>query len=109
MADRSVLDIFPGVDLEAFWNDSVYALGAYVDVSPSDALVAAVRAELGYRLPASYLALMRSHNGGVPHRTRCPSPRRTTWADDHVAVDGIMGIGRDKPDALLGAAAATSG
>lgn len=38
------------------------------------------------------------------HKTYCPAPSRTTWAEDHVAVDGIMGIGREKPYSLAGEA-----
>ncbi|SNT65835.1 SMI1-KNR4 cell-wall [Asanoa hainanensis] len=53
-------------------------------------------------LPASYVTLMRSHNGGIPRNTRCPAPSPTTWADDHVSVDGIMGIGRTKRYSLAG-------
>ncbi|MGN9907616.1 SMI1/KNR4 family protein [Phytohabitans sp. LJ34] len=104
MFDGPVQRIFPGVDMDAFWVDTEYALDAYVGAAPSTALIASVEAELGYRLPASYVALMRSHNGGMPHHACCPAPSRTTWAEDHVAVDGIMGIGRAKRYSLAGEA-----
>ncbi|MFI7553274.1 SMI1/KNR4 family protein [Micromonospora sediminimaris] len=71
---------------------------------PSPALIDSVEADLGYRLPASYVALMQSHSGGMPHHTCCPVPSRTTWADTHVAVHGIMGIGREKRYSLAGGA-----
>jgi SUKH superfamily protein len=90
------------LDLGTFWDDNEYALGSYVLPPPSDALIASVEAELGYRLPASYVALMRTHNGGLPRNTCCPAPSRTTWAEDHVAVHGIMGIGHDGPYTLAG-------
>jgi hypothetical protein len=104
MFDELVQRIFPGVNLDTFWDDNEYALGVYVDAPASAALIASIEAELGYRLPASYVTLMRSHNGGMPHNTCCPALSRTTWADDHVAVDGIMGIGRDKRYSLAGEA-----
>jgi hypothetical protein len=104
MFDGLVQRIFPGFDLDTFWDDNEYALGAYVDARPSDPLTASVEAELGYRLPASYVTLMRSHNGGIPHHRCCPAPSRTTWAEDHVAVVGIMGIGREKRYSLAGEA-----
>jgi hypothetical protein len=104
MFDGPVQRIFLGVDLNTFWDDNEYAFSAYIDVDPSTALIASVEAELGYRLPASYVALMRSHNGGMLHHTCCPAPSRTTWAEDHVAVDGIMGIGREKQYSLAGEA-----
>ncbi|WUR57896.1 SMI1/KNR4 family protein [Micromonospora chokoriensis] len=96
--------IFPDLDPYTFWDDNEYALDAYVDVPPAPALIDSVEAELGYRLPASYVTLMRSHNGGMPHHSCCPAPSRTTWADTHVAVDGIMGIGRDKLYSVAGEA-----
>lgn len=89
---------------DPFWDDSDYALESYVGPPPSDALIASVQAELGYRLPASYVAMMRTHNGGLPRNTCCPAPHRTTWAEDHVALHGIMGIGRELPNSLAGEA-----
>jgi hypothetical protein len=102
MVSGPVQRIFPDLDLDAFWDDNEYAMRAYVDAPPSDALIASVEAELGCRLPVSYVALMRAHNGGMPHHTCCPAPNRTTWAEDHVAVHGIMGIGREKRYSLAG-------
>jgi len=94
--------IFSDLDLDAFWDDNEYALRCYVGRPPSEGLILSVEAELGCRLPASYVALMRSHNGGMPRNTCCPAPNRTTWAEDHVAVHGIMGIGREKEYSLAG-------
>jgi SMI1-KNR4 cell-wall len=102
MANGQIQRIFPDLDPDVFWDDNEYALRCYVDRPPSDALIVSVEAELGYRLPASYVALMRSHNGGLPRNTCCPAPNRTTWAEDHVAVHGIMGIGREKEYSLAG-------
>ncbi len=96
MLDETVRRTFAGVPLDSFWDDSDYALEAYVDRTPSAELVASVEAELGYKLPASYVSLMRSHNGGIPRNTACPAPNPTTWADDHVSVHGILGIGRTR-------------
>jgi hypothetical protein len=93
MFDGPVQRTFPDLDLDTFWDDSEYALGAYVDAPTSAALIASVEAELGYRLPASYVTLMRSHNGGIPNNTCCPVPSRTTWAEDHVAVLRFTGQG----------------
>lgn len=102
MYDKIVRRTFPGVALDSFWDDDEYALEAYVDASPSAELVASVQAELGYRLPASYVTLMQWHNGGTPRNTCCPASGPTSWADDHVAVAGIMGIGRNKRYSLAG-------
>jgi hypothetical protein len=94
--------IFSGLDPDAFWADSEYAEATYGGVYPSDEVITSVAAELGFRLPASYVALMRTRNGGIPRNTCCPSPSRTTWAEDHVAVAAIMGIGREQERSLAG-------
>jgi hypothetical protein len=102
MADEQLRRLFPDLDLDAFWKDSEYAESTYGDGCPSDALVASVEAELGFRLPGSYVALMRTRNGGFPRNTCCPAPGKTSWAEDHVAISAIMGIGREKECSLAG-------
>ncbi len=58
--------------------------------------------ELGYKLPASYIWLMKQHNGGIPVNTCYPCDEPTSWAEDHVAITGILGIGREKSYSLCG-------
>jgi hypothetical protein len=94
--------MFEGDDLANFWEDSEYALESYTSPPPSDELIASIEAELGVRLPPSYVALMKTRNGGIP-RNRCyPTREPTSWSADHVAISGIMGIGRDKRYSLCG-------
>lgn len=94
--------MFEGFDFTNFWVDSEYALKEYVSESPSDELIASVEQELGYKLPASYIWLMKQHNGGIPVNTCFPTDEPTSWADDHVAITGIFGIGREKTYSLCG-------
>ncbi|MDZ5603820.1 SMI1/KNR4 family protein [Pseudomonas sp. RP23018S] len=97
------MSAFPDdIDLSTFWDDCDYALKAYIDASPSDACVAEVQAQLGYRLPASYVAFMRRHNGGLPHNTCFPTDESTSWAEDHAAISGFLSIGRQKMHSLCG-------
>ena len=93
---------FEGFDFTNFWDDDEYALKEYVSDPPSDELIASVEAELGYKLPASYIWLMKQHNGGMPVNTCCPTYEPTSWASDHVAITGIFGIGREKTYSLCG-------
>ena len=93
---------FEGFDLTGFWDDSLYALKEYVCEPPTDQLIASVEEELGYKLPASYIWLMKRHNGGIPVNTCYPSDEPTGWAEDHVAITGIFGIGREKDCSLCG-------
>lgn len=93
---------FEGFDLAAFWEDSDYARREYLEVPPTPETIAAVEAELGYRLPASYVALMRSRNGGIPVDRCFPTDVPTSWAGDHVAISAFKGIGFAKPWSLCG-------
>ena len=93
---------FEGFNLTNFWDDNWYALKEYVSEPPSDELIASVEEELGYKLPAAYIWLMKQHNGGIPVNTCYPCDEPTCWAEDHVAITGIFGIGREKSCSLCG-------
>ncbi|UUV30393.1 SMI1/KNR4 family protein [Amycolatopsis roodepoortensis] len=58
-----------------------------------DALIAETEKRLGYRLPSSYLDVLRRTNGGFLRRRRCPTSFPTSWADDHFEVRSLIGIG----------------
>ena len=62
-----------GFDLTNFWDDNWYALKEYVSDPPSDELIASVEEELGYKLPAAYIWLMKQHNGGIPVTPAIPA------------------------------------
>ncbi len=90
---------FKDFDLADFWED------ADEDYGPdefSDDDVKELEQSLGYKLPASYVALMRTQNGGFPTNTCCRMKERTSWADDHIAITGIFGIGTDGDNSLGG-------
>jgi len=93
---------FDDFDLSDFWEKSDYAQRTYVSEPPTQALIASIEEELGYKLPASYIALMKSQNGGMPKNRAFPTQEPTTWAEDHIAISGIFGIGRDKAYSLCG-------
>ncbi|KAH0789501.1 SMI1/KNR4 family protein [Histomonas meleagridis] len=93
---------FEGVDFTNFWNDCEYALNSLVCDPPSDELIESIEKELGYKLPASYIWLMKQHNGGIPVNTCFPTKTPTTWAKDHVAISDIMAISREKSFSICG-------
>ncbi|WP_375103910.1 SMI1/KNR4 family protein [Paenibacillus sp. RS8] len=99
---RTAATPFEGMDFTEFWDDSDYAIREYVSDPPTDELIASVEEELGYKLPASYIRLMKQHNGGVPYNTCYPTEDATSWAEDHIAITGIMGIGREKSYSICG-------
>lgn len=94
--------MFEDLDLSTFWRDGSYSREDYEDESPSDEAVAQVERVLGVRLPASYVALMRQQNGGMPARASHRTAEGTSWADDHVAITGIFSIGSKKRYSLCG-------
>lgn len=81
------------LDLNEFWNNNEYYTKNYTEPYPTDTDICKVEKELGYKLPQSYIDLMKNRNGGAPRNTCFPSPLRTTWAADHIAIESIKGIG----------------
>ncbi len=108
---------FRDVDLEGFWDDPDPAEEArdrterpyaqhqtltHTESFPTDELVTEIEAELGYRLPDSYVELARIHNGGRVLRPCFPMSEPTCWADDHIQIDCIYAVGRTADHSLCG-------
>ncbi|MDP9504911.1 SMI1/KNR4 family protein [Pseudomonas protegens] len=88
------------IDLDAFWDRATHCK---INQAPaSAAMIAELQAELGYRLPPSYVAFMNRYNGGRPHLCCCPTEQGTSWAEDHCAIDSFLSIGRDAAYSLGG-------
>ena len=83
----------PGLYLTDFWEDSAYTRKEYVGSPLTNEVLAEVERELGYKLPAAYVALARTQNGGIPKRTCHRTAEATSWAGDHVAISGFEGLG----------------
>ncbi|MGG3452720.1 SMI1/KNR4 family protein [Paenibacillus rhizolycopersici] len=86
-------------DAASFWDDGNPAAEKYVSAPPTDALIESVEESLVFRLPAFYVNLMKVHNGGIPRGRYFRSESGET-----VEILGLMGIGREKPHSLCGAA-----
>ena len=93
---------FIGFDFNGFWDDNDYALDEYVGAPPTDEQFKQVEKTLGYKLPESYKWLMKRHNGGMPVNDCHPAETPTSWAEDHIAITGIMGVDPSKKYSLLG-------
>lgn len=48
---------------------------------------------LGVKLPAPYVDTLKFCNGGKLRRNSCPTEEPTSWAEDHVQLIDLMGIG----------------
>lgn len=94
--------LFQGFDFHDFWEQSTYVTENCVEPKPTAQLVAELEEELGYKLPAAYLALAQIQNGGSPRNPAHRTSEPTSWASDHVAVTTIFSIGRDKRYSLGG-------
>jgi len=97
-----VAKVFGDFDMTDFWAPSEYALEKYVGRPLDDATLRAVEAELGYKLPASYVEFMTFQNGGIPRRTSHRTGEPTSWAHDHIAITGIYSVGGEKTYSLCG-------
>lgn len=97
-----MVNVFGDFDIDNFWEPSEYAEKEYVDAPLTDEQVVALERELGYKLPASYVELMRHQNGGIPRKANHRTKEPTTWAIDHIAINGIFSIGRGKSHSLCG-------
>lgn len=78
--------------IDAFWKSNYYKHPPL-----TDDLVSVAEKQLGVKLPAEYLALLRVQNGGYTHGFGFPMTRPTTWAKDHVPLNDMTGIVTD-PD-----------
>jgi hypothetical protein len=94
--------IFGDFDVEQFWEPSEYAEAEYIGPLLTAEAVANAERELGYKLPASYIELMKVQNGGIPRRRNHRTKERTSWASDHIAISGIFSIGTEQAYSLCG-------
>jgi hypothetical protein len=83
----------------SFWSDSTYGV-----LPPlTDEAIREAEQLLDVRLPDALLELLRLQNGGGVADDRCafPTIAPTSWADDHVPFEDLMGIGRSASTTTL--------
>jgi hypothetical protein len=96
------MKFFEGFDLNGFWSGNDYERKAYLGTALTDELIESIENELGYKLPESYIEMMRFQNGGIPINTCHATSEKTSWAEDHITISGIYAIDRDKNYSLCG-------
>ncbi|MEU1478046.1 SMI1/KNR4 family protein [Streptomyces sp. NPDC001668] len=75
-----------------FWDEGRYGGQPRL----TDAVVQDAERRLGVRLPVSLLEVLRVRNGGAVAESwnAFPTEVPTSWSQDHVPLDEMMGIGR---------------
>lgn len=94
--------MFKDIDFTKFWDDDPYYKEEYEEEIPGAEEISRIENQLGYKLPRAYIALMQERNGGAPIKNCYPTSEATSWAEDHIAITGIFGIGQQKPSTLCG-------
>ena len=89
---------------EGLWDDCDYSLKNYVGDIPTDDDICKIETELGYRLPDSYKALVKRHNGGLLAREYFKNPMQCGWQSRVFHTASIYGLDREKRYSLCGAA-----
>src|SRR5690349_15951067 len=78
------------IQTDQFWGSNYYNHPPL-----TDEMVEVAERQLGVKLPAEYLALLRIQNGGYTQRFGFPMRQRTAWAEDHVPLTDLAGIVTD--------------
>jgi len=94
--------VFENLDVSDLWDNNEYSMGEYVGAPPTDEDICSIEEEVGYKLPLSYIELMKCQNGGTPKNTAHRTQERTSWAEGHVGITGIYGLDRSKASSLCG-------
>ena len=81
----------PGFPMDDFWHD--IADDESTGPPLTDDMVRAAERMMGVRLPAAYIQLLRVRNGGYPRRECLPTDEPNSWAEDHVRIHSIWGVG----------------
>ena len=50
---------FENFDFTDFWDDDEYAMNEYIGAPPTEEMIEETECELGYKLPESYIWLMK--------------------------------------------------
>lgn len=78
--------MFEKVNLNDFWSEEEWAK-PYLLEPFSDETLREIEEELGYKLPESYVSLLRQHNGGCP--------KRSCVKGTYFVVEEIFGLDRE--------------
>lgn len=90
------------INLENFWNPNEYYTENYVEEPLTDEMIAFTEDKLGYKLPQSYIKLMRTQNGGNPKKEYWVKEDAERNEVNVIGLAGFFGIGSNKSNSLFG-------
>jgi len=81
-------------DFEGFWDESPEAIRIGRGPSLTDDMILEAERDLGYKLPASYIWLMKKYNGGYLKKTDFPLGYQLLWVGDRTTMHQLYPIGK---------------
>ena len=94
-------EYFKNFNFNLFWDEDQYSLATYTGTALTEDDVKKAEQELGYKLPESYIELLKNKNGGIPVNRCFATIAATSWAENHIAINAILGINSHE-ESLLG-------
>lgn len=93
LGERFLLHRGSGQAMKNFWqeDDEIYKL-----VPLTAKTIESAEEKLQVKFPKSYIKLLKKQNGGYIYNNAFPCGVPTSWADDHINVDHILGIGEEE-------------
>ena len=87
---------FENFDWKSFWDNSDGYTDDYAGKAPTDQEILDIEKETGYKLPESYIELIKHQNGGIPVNN--------VVTTDNICINlvGIYGIDKDKEYSVCG-------
>lgn len=78
------------MDKNKFWDKSY---DHYICPKLKENSIEDTEGKIGYKLPELYKELIKVQNGGIPSRTCFRTEKPTSWAEDHIEISSLSGIG----------------
>lgn len=94
-------DMFNAFDLKGFWKDNAESKKDFISQDISDEEIQQCEKQLGFKLPDSYLALMKGHNGGILGRDVFQKKDANGKIIKSVICEFLNAIGGEKRFSLL--------
>lgn len=90
------------MDFSDFWHDIKESERRYECTKPDLRMIRSVQEELGYKLPDTFVELMKTHNGGMVNRCWYPIRFPAETYADYIQITHLLGIGREADYSLCG-------